>query len=112
MAASTAVLEGISAADFRRHYGALCNTLVVDNQFGRILFGVAHIIQKVRFSRKAVLKIVAAEQSAPGAPPRMSGILWDTFTGSSPYLDVFWRTLHPAFLSRLIWGLVLSLVNG
>ena len=25
----------------------------------------------------------------------MSGVLWDTFTGSAPYRDVFVRTLHP-----------------
>lgn len=109
-AAATAILEGISAEDFQRHYGALCKTIEVDNRFGRIIFWVAHIIQRIQFSRKAVLKMVASEQSTPGTPPRMSGILWDTFTGSSPYLDVFRRTLQPAFVSRLVWSLLSSLI--
>jgi len=32
----------------------------------------------------------------------MSTVLWDTFTGSAPYTDVFMRTLSPAFLYRFL----------
>ena len=28
----------------------------------------------------------------------MGSVLWDMFSGSSPYKDIFFRTLHPAFL--------------
>jgi flavin-dependent dehydrogenase len=111
-AAATAVLEGISAEDFQRHYGALSKTIEADNRIGRIIFGVAHLLQRIHFSRRAVLKMVANEQSEGGASPRMSSILWDTFTGSSPYLDVFQRALQPAFVGRFIWSLVRSLVTG
>jgi hypothetical protein len=33
----------------------------------------------------------------------MSDVLWDTFTGSAPYGDVFRRSLHPVFLGRLLY---------
>ena len=33
----------------------------------------------------------------------MSGVLWDTFTGSASYRDVFLRTLSPFFLGRLLY---------
>jgi len=42
----------------------------------------------------------------------MSGVLWDMFTGSSSYTNVFLRTLHPAFLGRLAWHLGRSVLPG
>ena len=44
-----------------------------------------------------------------GKRPRMSGVLWDLFTGSASYGDVFLRTLHPFFLGRLAGNVVASL---
>jgi flavin-dependent dehydrogenase len=111
-AAACAVLEGISSEDFRRYYAPFCRRMELDNQIGKIIFFVTHLIQRVRFSRKAVIRMVAAEQLSPGNSPRMSSVLWDTFTGSAPYLDVFLRTLHPAFISRFVWGLVGSMIGS
>jgi CRP-like cAMP-binding protein len=42
----------------------------------------------------------------------MSGVLWDTFTGSAPYRDVFRRTLHPLFLARLNWEIAAGLFSA
>ena len=39
----------------------------------------------------------------------MSGVLWDTFTGSAPYRDVFARTLNPLYLGRLFYDTVMGL---
>jgi hypothetical protein len=36
----------------------------------------------------------------------MSGVLWDLFSGSAPYTDVFLRTLHPAYVGSLVRNLV------
>jgi hypothetical protein len=36
----------------------------------------------------------------------MSTVLWDTFTGSAPYRDIFLRTLHPGFLGVFLWEIV------
>jgi hypothetical protein len=35
----------------------------------------------------------------------MSGVLWDLFSGSAPYTNVFLRTLHPAYIASLAWNL-------
>ena len=48
--------------------------------------------------------MAAAEQSRPGATPRMSGVLWDMFSGSAPYGDVFLRMIRPGFLGRFLWS--------
>jgi CRP-like cAMP-binding protein len=50
--------------------------------------------------------MLSKEQCADAGPHRMSSVLWDTFTGSAPYRSVFLRSLHPAFLGRMLWELV------
>ena len=42
----------------------------------------------------------------------MSTVLWDMFTGSAPYRDVFLRTLDPRFLSRFAWESALAVGGG
>jgi hypothetical protein len=49
--------------------------------------------------------MVSKEQRIAGTQPRMSTVLWDTFTGSAPYSSVLMRTLHPAFVGRFVWEL-------
>jgi flavin-dependent dehydrogenase len=110
-AATTAIFQGISAADFEEHYWPTCRTIENDNRIGKVIFFVTHMIQKFRFARRAVLNMTAREQSNDGAQPRMSTVLWDTFTGSAPYKDIFLRTLHPAFLARLFGDLAVSVIN-
>jgi len=103
-AASTAIFEGISAGDFKKHYWPACRVMQIDNQFGRMIFTITHAIQRIRLSRRAVL-LMAAREQREDIPPRMSSVLWDTFTGSAPYRDIFLRTLQPAFLCRFAWDL-------
>jgi flavin-dependent dehydrogenase len=109
-AASTAVFWGISAHDFKRHFWPACNKMKNDNKFGKLIFIVTRLIQQMRPARRAVLRMAAREQQSGNGPHRMSSVLWDTFTGSAPYQDIFMRTLHPAFLSRLALDLATSLV--
>ena len=73
-----------------------------------MIFAFAHQIQRRRFARRALLRTVSREQRTEGAKPRMSMVLWDTFTGSAPYGDVFRRALHPLFLIRFLWDIVLE----
>ena len=103
-AAKTAVFEGVSADDFRKHYMPVCRALNRDNQVGKVIFLVTRLIQSLRFARRGVLRMTTAEQGGSPRRQRMSGVLWDTFTGSAPYLDVFLRTLSPAFLGRLAYA--------
>jgi flavin-dependent dehydrogenase len=106
--ATTAVFEGISEADFRRHYWPVCRSISTDNSIGKLSFAVTRQIQKWRFARRALLRITEKEQNATGRRRDMSQVLWDMFTGSAPYRDIVTLALHPRFLARLAWELALS----
>jgi len=47
-------------------------------------------------------------EKAGVATPRISTVLWDTFTGNESHRNVFFRTLHPVFLARLLHETVLG----
>jgi flavin-dependent dehydrogenase len=108
-AATTAVLEGVSAEDFRKHYWQVCRNISADNTIGRFVFAVNQLLQKRRFSRRAVFRMTAVEQQSDAAPLHMSRVLWDLFTGSAPYRDILVNTIHPGFLVRFSWNLLVSL---
>jgi len=104
-AARTAVFHGVSAEDFRDHYWPLCRKIDRDNQVGKFVFWVGSLVQRARFARRGVLRMVAREQQDEEAAKRMSSVLWDLFSGSAPYTNVFLRTLHPAYIASLAWNL-------
>ena len=108
-AATTVIFQGISSNDFREHYWPTCRNIEIDNSIGKIIFMVTELIQKFKFARRAVLRMTAAEQRKDGPQMRMSTVLWDTFTGSAPYREIFLRTLHPVFLLRLFGNLARSI---
>lgn len=107
-AASTAIFHGVSLDAFKKNYLPAVTAIDNDNTFGKVIFMVTGIIKKVRFARKAVLQMTAKEQEKP-RNRRMSMILWDMFTGSAPYKDIFIRTLNPLYLIGLFWNLIGSL---
>ena len=107
----TAIFQGIGAEDFRKHYAPLLHGITKDNQFGRILFWVMRLLQQLKVLRVGVLRMVAVEQQQAGAARRMSTVLWDTFTGSAPYREVFLRTLHPAFWAQFLWETVVGVFS-
>ncbi len=105
-AAKTAVFHGVAAEDFKAHYAPFCRRISNDNKVGRLVFGFATLVQKARFARRGILRMTANEQKHVGGPRRMSGVLWDLFSGSASYTNVLLRTLHPAYLGGLLWNLV------
>ncbi len=107
-ASRTAVFEGISEDAFRRHYLPACRKLAKDNAIGKRIFAVTRLVQKRRFARRAILRMTVAEQRKEGRRRRMSGVLWDMFSGSAPYRDILLRTMHPAFMCRLLGELLVS----
>ena len=111
-AARTAVFHGVSANDFRQYYAPLCGKIDRDNQVGKLVFWFGGLIQRAGFARRGVLHMLEAEQSRDDVPRRMSGVLWDMFSGSAPYTDIFLRTLHPAFIGSLAWNLVAGNLPG
>jgi hypothetical protein len=111
-AATTAVFQGISAEDFGRHYGAVCRRLSVDNVIGQLVFAIVRQIQKRRFARRAVVCMVSREQQKEARDRRLSMVMWDMYTGGSPYGEIFLRTLHPAFWVPFLGDCAVSLVTG
>jgi len=105
-AATTAIFEGISNDDFQRHYWPTCQAIINDNKIGGIVFAVTRLIQRIRVARRGVLRMTTREQQKKSVQQRMSIVLWDTFTGSANYMDIFLRTLHPFFLVSLLWGII------
>jgi flavin-dependent dehydrogenase len=111
-AAKTAVFHGVDAESLRQHYAPLCRKIGNDNKVGKFVFSVASLVQRARFARRGVLRMTANEQLSADSPRRMSGVLWDLFSGSASYTNVFLRTLHPAYLGSLLWNLVAGSLPG
>jgi CRP-like cAMP-binding protein/flavin-dependent dehydrogenase len=112
MAAGTAIHHGISASAFEKYYLPFCRKIERDNRIGKLLFKVAGLIQKVKNGQYATLKMISIEQNGDITNERnMSMVLWDMLTGGAPYLDVLFRTLHPVFLTRLLYHLLQALVH-
>ena len=112
-AASTAVIfSGIGEADLERYFGRASRRMENDNVIGKIIFTLVDLFVKPwGVTARATLRMVASEQSKPPVQRWMSEIIWDIFTGSAPYRDVFWRMLNPSFWSRLLWYMGISLVR-
>jgi hypothetical protein len=102
-AAKTAIFHGITADDFRRHYYPVCRAIAKDNRIGKVVFAITRLIQNLQFARRGLLRMTTREQKGRGVRRRMSGVLWDTFSGSASYRDVFSRSLHPVFLGRFAY---------
>ena len=98
-AARTAIFRGVAATDFERDYEPLYRSIARDNRFGWLIFDVVHCIRAVGPLLRGVMRMSAAEQARLDGPRRMSGVLWDMFTGSAPYREIFLRTLDPRFLA-------------
>lgn len=108
-AAVTAVFDGVSSRAFEGHYMRTCSSLARDNRYGRLIFGIAGLIQAIGPARRGMMRMLMHEQERESARRHMSGVLWDTFTGSAPYRDVFLRCLHPGFIGGIIMHTALSL---
>jgi hypothetical protein len=107
-AASTVIFQGVSVQDFEEYFMPICRGIARDNSIGKINFKVTKVIQKLRFTRRALLRMTSMEQQQEGSERRMSMVLWDMFTGSAPYLDIFKRTIHPRFLVLFVGYILLS----
>jgi flavin-dependent dehydrogenase len=108
-AATTAVFHGVSREDFKQHFWPACRSIANDNAVGRIMFATNAIMKNSRLTRRAMLRMAQREQATPGAKPHMSSLLWNMFTGSAPYTEMFRGTLHPGFVGNLLASLAAAL---
>lgn len=99
--ALTALTVGIGVEDFQRSYWPVCQTLDRDNRLGHILFSMDGLLRYVPPFRQAMLTVIRDEQRSTEDPHRLSLALWDTFTGSASYNNIFKRAAHPIILLRL-----------
>ena len=107
-AAKTAIFNGISAHAFRKYYQPVCKELDRDNKLGKFIFSVTVIIQRSNLLKSAVLNMVISEQGRVAHKRRMSSVMWDTFTGSAAYRNIFFRCLNPLLLLSLFWNIIKS----
>lgn len=109
-AATTALFHGVSGEDFRKHYWPACKRIVNDNRVGKVMFATNTIMKNSRLTRKAMLRMSQKEQHTEGATPHMSSLLWNMFTGSAPYVDMFRGTMHPGFIYNLLKSVAASVM--
>ncbi|MHA2100937.1 MAG: hypothetical protein ACW99A_19870, partial [Candidatus Kariarchaeaceae archaeon] len=107
-AATTVLFNGVAAKDFEKYYLPSCRSLHLDNSIGKIVFLITKLIKSNSLLKRGVVKTVIKEQNKPGEKRHMSTVLWDTFTGSAPYKEIFLRSLKPAFLFSFLWNTILS----
>jgi CRP-like cAMP-binding protein/flavin-dependent dehydrogenase len=105
-AAAAAVFHDVSAKAFEKHYWPICKKIVRDNAIGKRVFAFTRLIQKLSFAKRGIIRLTLKEQNESKDGRHLSGVLWDTFTGSAPYRDIFRRLFAPALLIRLFWETV------
>jgi flavin-dependent dehydrogenase len=111
-AAVTAVFHGVSAEAFEGHYMGTASGIRRDNAYGRMAFGVAGLVQAIGPTRRGMMRMVATEQGREGGGKAMSDTLWDMFTGSAAYKQVFLSTLKPSFVVPMLGHAAVGLVPG
>ena len=101
-AANTAILYGVGKTDFHKYYYPSCRKINRDNIFGKIMFAFTGIINQTPILREALLNASRYEQKHPESGYKCSTILWDTFTGNEPYIDIFLRAFNHKLLLRVL----------
>jgi len=99
----------VSSADFEKYFWPTCRNITNDNRVGKVMFATNAIMKNSRFSRRAMLRMAQKEQENKTSRPHMSTLLWNMFTGSAPYVEMFRGTLRPGFIYNLAVSLGASL---
>jgi flavin-dependent dehydrogenase len=110
-AATTAVLHGIAAEDFEQFYWPVCRSIEKDNKIGKLVFQIVRQIQNIKISRRAFVRMAQSETEPQNKQKIMSTVLWDMFTGSASYREIFMLTLTPLFIFRFAKYLFYSVIG-
>lgn len=105
-AAVTAVFSGVSDGHFAGHFMRTCRSIRRDNRYGKVVFWTSGLIQHLGPTRRGMVRMMTDEQAIGDGPKRMSSVMWDTFSGTALYGEVFARTLTPAFVARFLWSML------
>jgi hypothetical protein len=101
-AAATAIFEGISAHDFKKGYWQACKAISSDNKFGALIYGFTSFIKNNDILKKSIIQTIIKEQPKDSRTRYLSTALWDTFSGSATYRNIFLLFLHPFLFGPLI----------
>lgn len=96
-----AVMHGISARALWLGYGTYAWRIWYDNLYGYLLFWLWAVTLRTPWLLRAWVQVVQFEQ-AQGRFPLHKRVLWGMFTADEPYQRLFWLTLHPTALRRLL----------
>ena len=99
-AATTAVFRGVSKEDFKHSFWPTCRSITNDNAIGKVMFGTTDILKRLTFLRNVILRMTKREQEDLSRRQHMSSLLWNMFTGSAPYTEIFINALHPGFIGN------------
>jgi len=108
-AATTSIFEGVSKTNFQKNYYPVCKSLALDNKIGKLVFSSTTIIQKLDILKRGIMRLVKKEQNYSFNKNRMSTVLWDTFTGSATYKEIFFRAIMPLNLLRMLSNIISAL---
>ena len=103
-AAETAVFQGVSEAAFKKTFWPTCQTITRDNAFGKVMFGTTKILKRLVFLRHVILRMAIREQALLTRKPHMSSLLWNMFTGSAPFTEIFLGAIRPGFIGNLAFN--------
>ncbi len=92
-AASTALFHGVGKNDFEETFYKVHRSIVRDNWFGRYLFFITDLYKKHGLMTSGMLKVLEDEQKNPESRRRLSYILWNLFTGSEQYRNIFFKAV-------------------
>jgi len=111
-AAVTAVFQGVSEKAFKKGFWPTCRSITNDNTIGKLMFGTTTILKRLTFLRNVILRMSAREQMEVSRKPHMSSLLWNMFTGSAPYTEIFIGAIHPGFIGNLALNFVANAWPG
>ncbi len=111
-AATTAVFQGVSETAFKRSFWPTCRSITNDNAIGKVMFGTTTILKRLTFLRNVILRMTEREQMDPSKRAHMSSLLWNMFTGSAPYTEIFLGAIHPGFLGNFALNFIANAWPG
>ncbi|MHC4534782.1 MAG: NAD(P)/FAD-dependent oxidoreductase [Planctomycetota bacterium] len=102
LAMETAFDLGISASAFRKGYFKQARKLIIrDNFFGRLLFRLGDMIDKINFLSDAHLRL-ALQNDRNSSARLFRNIHWNICTGNISYRRIFFLTLNPILQVKLL----------
>ena len=111
-AAVTAVFQGVSEKAFQKGFWPTCRSITNDNTIGKLMFGTTTILKRLTFLRNVILRMTAREQMEGSRKPHMSSLLWNMFTGSAPYTEIFIGAIRPGFIGNFALNFVANAWPG